>query len=246
MRPGRKTFILAGIAAFVVGFVLFFPARVAYQWFAPGTVQLSGIGGSLWSGHAREMSAAGIYLRDLKWRVRPLHLLTGKLALDLEATPSSGFTEARVALGVGGNVVVTDLAGSLPLQLLATPLRMPGLSGNASVQFARVEIRDGLPVAADGNIAVAGLVAPMVDPSPLGAYRADFFTADDGVVASVEDTNGVFDLAGSLTISSDRSYVFLGQVAPTERTPEKLRRQLRFLGTPNSRGQHEIRLEGSL
>jgi hypothetical protein len=35
-------------------------------------------------------------------------------------------------------------------------------------------------------------------------------------------------------------------VAANEQTTEKLRGQLRFLGSPNERGQHEIRLEGSL
>jgi hypothetical protein len=123
---------------------------------------------------------------------------------------------------------------------------MPGLSGNASVQFEELRIRDGLPVAAVGTVAIADLVAPLVDPSSIGGYRAEFFTEDDAVVASVEDVNGVFDLAGSLRVSADRNYQFLGKVAATGNTSEKLKRQLRFLGTPNDRGQHDIRLEGQL
>ena len=88
----------------------------------------------------------------------------------------------------------------------------------------------------------------MIDSNrtPLGSYRAEFMTTESGVVASVEDSGAVFDLAGSLTLSPDRSFLFLGQVAATDQTPEKLRQQLRFLGTPNERGQHEIRFEGSL
>jgi hypothetical protein len=120
------------------------------------------------------------------------------------------------------------------------------LGGNASLQFDRLRIRDGLPIAADGTLAVANLVAPMVDPGSIGGYRAEFFTDDNAVVASVEDVNGVFDLAGSLTVSGDRNYQFIGKVAATDGTSEKLRRQLRFLGSPNDRGQHDIRLEGQL
>jgi hypothetical protein len=56
----------------------------------------------------------------------------------------------------------------------------------------------------------------------------------------------MFDLAGSLTISADRNYQFLGNVAATDSTSKKLRRQLRFLGLPNDLGQHDIRLEGQL
>jgi hypothetical protein len=86
----------------------------------------------------------------------------------------------------------------------------------------------------------------MVDPASIGGYRAEFFTEENAIIGSVEDVNGVFDLAGSLTISADRNYQFLGKVAATDGTSEKLQRQLRFLGTPNERGQHDIRLEGQL
>jgi hypothetical protein len=86
----------------------------------------------------------------------------------------------------------------------------------------------------------------MVDPSPIGGYRAEFFTDDSAVVASIEDVDGAFDLAGSLTISHDRTYQFVGKVAATDSTSAKLRQQLRFLGSPDDRGQHDIRLEGQL
>ena len=143
-------------------------------------------------------------------------------------------------------MILTNVNGSLSLRAFATVARMPGLSGNASIQFEELRIRDGLPIAADGTLAVADLVAPMVDASPIGGYRAEFFTEDGAVVASVEDTDGMFDLAGSLTISANRNYQFIGKIAATDSTSEKLRGQLRFLGSANDRGQHDIRLEGQL
>ena len=246
MTVSRKTLLLAGLLTFVAGFIMLFPARVAYDWFAPPALQLSGIDGTIWSGSAAEVSAAGLYLRDLKWRLMPLRLVTGKVAARIAASPSSGFLEADIAAGLGGDVTLSNVNGSLPLRDFATLARMPGLAGNASVQFNELRLRDGLPVAADGTLAVADLVAPVVDPASIGGYRAEFFTDDNGVVASVEDVNGVFDLAGSLTVSADRNYQFIGKVAATEGTSEKLQRQLRFLGSPNDRGQHDIRLEGQL
>jgi general secretion pathway protein N len=241
-----KALLSVGLLTFVVAFVTMFPARVAYHWFAPPAVQVSGLQGSIWSGSAAEASAAGVYLRDLEWRLRPLRLFTGELAASLEASPSSGFLEADVAAGIGGSITLSKINGSLPLRDLASIARMPGLAGNASLQFEELRVRDGLPVVAEGTLAVADLVAPLVDPSSIGGYRAEFFTDDNAVIASIEDVNGVFDLAGSLTISPDRNYRFLGKVAATAGTSEKLRRQLRFLGTPNERGQHDIRFEGKL
>jgi general secretion pathway protein N len=242
----RKALVSVGLLTFVLAFITMFPARAAYNWFAPEAVRLSGLEGSVWSGSAAEASVAGLYFRDLRWRMRPLLLFTGKVATSIEASPSSGFLEADVALGFGGDVTLTNVNGSLPLSAFATIARVPGLAGTTSIQFVELRIRDGLPVAADGTLSVANLVAPMVDAAPIGGYRAEFFTEDNAVVASVEDVNGVFDLAGSLTISADRNYQFLGKVAATDNTSDKLRRQLRFLGSPNDRGQHDIRLEGQL
>ena len=246
MTVSRKSLLLVGLLTFVAAVILMFPARVAYDWFAPPAVQLSSLEGTIWSGSAAEVSAAGLYLRDLKWRLRPLRLVTGKVAARIEASPSSGFLETDIAAGLGGVIALSNVNASLPLRDFATVARVPGLGGNASLQFDRLRIRDGLPIAADGTLAVANLVAPMVDPGSIGGYRAEFFTDDNAVVASVEDVNGVFDLAGSLTVSGDRNYQFIGKVAATDGTSEKLRRQLRFLGSPNDRGQHDIRLEGQL
>jgi general secretion pathway protein N len=246
LTVSRKTLLIVGLLTFVAAFVIRFPARIAYNWLAPPALQLSGIEGTIWSGSATEASVSGLYFRDLKLRLRPLRLFTGKLAASIEASPSSGFLQADVAAGIGGDITLGDVNASLPLRDFAALAGTPGLSGSASIQFVRLRLRDGLPIAADGTLAVADLVAPMVDASPIGSYRAEFFTEDGAVVASVEDVSGMFDLAGSLTISADRNYQFLGKVAATESTPEKLRRQLRFLGLPNDRGQHDLRLEGQL
>lgn len=246
MTSGAKRLLIIGLVTFVVGVIVTFPARVAYHWLAPTGVQLAGIEGSIWAGSARELVVAGIYVQEVEWRLRPLSLFTGKLGLRVEAAPPSGFLGSDLALTFGGNVIVSDLKASLPLQMFADSLNMPGLAGNSSLEFDRLRVDNGLLAEANGTIAVAALVAPLIDPSPIGAFRMEFVNNESGVVASIEDTAGVFDLAGSLTIFADGRYEFRGLVAANDQTTEKLRGQLRFLGSPNERGQHEIRLEGSL
>ena len=160
--------------------------------------------------------------------------------------PLSGFINANVFIGVTGAIRLEDLQASLPLQPFESSVGMPGLRGNVNLQFDRVVIKDGVPVAANGELAVADLVAPMIYRGSIGGYRAEFFTQNTGVVASIVDTDGVVDIAGSLEIAPDRSYEFLAQLAPKAETPSKLREQMRFLGTANERGRYELRLEGTL
>ena len=79
----------------------------------------------------------------------------------------------------------------------------------------------------------------------LGAYRAEFYTQNNGILASIEDTDGVVDLAGSLQINQDKSYVFLGQLVAKTNTPDALLQRIRYLPEGDRPGQRELRLEGS-
>ena len=242
----RSRLVTVGLVTFIFGLLIFFPARVAYRWFTPAAISVAGISGSIWNGQARQARASGIYMRDLSWRFRPSSLLTGKLGYAIEASPESGFIDARVALGATGTIILTDVKASLSLQALQQTIAVPGLRGKVNVEFERLQLDDGLPVAADGVVEIAELVAPAVHRSSIGGYRAEFFTQESGVMASVEDTDGLVDLAGSLQISADRSYQFIAQLAPKNNTPDSVRQQMRFLGSANERGQHELRLEGQL
>jgi len=151
-----------------------------------------------------------------------------------------------MSVGSSGSLTLSDLSASLPLDLFAGVLGIPGLKGSGSFQFDRLEIVNGLAVAADGTIQVAELVVPIVGRESLGGYKVDFFTQNNGVSASIEDNGGVVDLAGSLQIRTDRSYEFIAQVISLPQTPASVRRQLQFLPPANERGQQELRLEGVL
>jgi len=243
----RSRLISVGLVTLFLGLLIFFPARVAYQWFAPQTISLAGINGSIWSGSAREAQASGIYLRDIVWHLRPLALFTGKLSYALKASPTSGFVETNIGLGITGTVFFTDVKAALSMQSLQQAIGMPRLSGSVNVQFDRLLLVGGIPVAADGVLEVADLVVPIVHRSSIGGYRTEFFTQESGVTASVEDTDGVVELAGSLQVFAETgNYMFDGLVAPKSNTPANLRQQMQFLGSPNDRGQYRLTLEGTL
>lgn len=246
MTLSKGRLITVGALVFIVGLLLMFPARVAVHWFVPAEIQVGGISGTVWSGNAKEASVNGLYLHDLSWTMYPLRLFTGELSYHLTATPTSGFIETTVGLAGSGRVSLTGLTAALPLALFADATGVRGLKGSASFDFERVEIVDNLAVVSDGTLQVANLVIPVVSSSSLGGYKADFFTQNDGIGASVEETDGVVDLAGSLEINSDRSFRFIGQVIPTPKTPASMRQQLQVVSPANDRGQHEVRLEGIL
>ena len=246
MIRSTRGLIVLGVVTLILGLIIKLPARLAVQWFAPSEVAISDIRGSAWSGSTAEASVAGIYVRDVQWEFSPLLLFTGALAYKVSATPVSGFIESDVSVGLSGALIVSDLRASLPLDLFSDVIGISELQGNSSIQFDRLKIVDGMAVAAEGTIQIADLYVPIAGRESLGGYKVEFFTQDDGISASVEDDDGVVDLAGSLQVKADRSYQFIAQVVANSRTPEGVRRQLRFLGPANERGQQELRLEGVL
>ncbi len=239
--------LAAGLLAFLAGVVILFPARIAYRWFIPTEVTLAGIEGSIWNGRADHSSIHGVYVRNLDWTIHPLLLLTGRVSGSGTGELVSGFIEGRFTLTAGGRILLQDISASLALSALSGALEMPRLDGTANLRFNRVDIRDGLPVAANGTLEVANLLAPTIYPrAAIGGYRAEFFTQENGIAASVEDTDGVVDVAGSLTVSRDRNFVFLATIAPKPGADEGLRNQMRMLGSPDARGYYEMRIEGML
>lgn len=239
----NRGLVLLIVLTVAIGLILSFPARVAYRWLSPPFVQVNGIHGTVWNGGAREFATNGVYLRDLTWRMRPLQLFTGKARYVISGSPVSGFFESEVAVSPGGTLTLSNLAASVPLQMFEEASNIAGLRGNASLQFERLELVAGRAAAMDGTIDVADLSVPFLSGSSLGGYRVEFFTQSSGIAASVEDTDGVVDLAGSLQLNPDKTYAFVGQVVAKSSTPDNLRNQLRYLPT-NDRGQHELRLEG--
>ena len=246
MIQTKRGLLLIAAVTLALALIVMFPARVAYQWVALDGVAASGIQGTAWRGRAAALSVSGVYLADVRWRLRPLYLFTGQMRYHMQGSPVSGFVESDLGIGIGGGVTLSNLAASLPLNLFAGTLNVTGLQGEASLRFDRIRLRDGLPIVAEGTVTVNNLVAPRLSRESIGGYRAEFFTQDDGVSATIEDTDGVIDLAGSLQIKADRSYQFLGKVIANPGAPERLLRHLEYLGSADDRGQRELRLEGTL
>ena len=243
---GNRRLLIAGVAILLVGLVVQFPARVAYRMFVPDTVRLAGISGTIWRGQAAEGQIGQVYMNEIRWSVKPLALLTGRLALELSLNPAGGFVESQASISALGTIRLTDVEGGIAIAAIQNLFPMPGIEGNVRVQLSELTLSDGLPVAATGTIDVVGLVARGLSPAPIGDFRAQLASTDGAVSGSLEDLSGDLDIAGSLRVSADRSYVLEGLVAPRPTAPASIVNQLQLLGSPNERGQRQFRLEGQL
>jgi len=241
-----KRLIFLGLIVFLAVMVATFPARVAYTWFAPAELQLSGIEGSIWSGSATEGFAAGAYIQNINWQLKPMALMSGNLAYQTSSNPASGSMISEVAVGMSGELTLSNLTGDIPLDLVHPAFQQSGIRGDISLEFDRVVISNGMPSTVVGSVTIADFFVPGLSTSTLGDFTADFQTTDGNVVGTVDDADAVIDVGGTITLNPDRSYTFIGTVAPTSATPASIVNQLVFLGSANELGQHDFRFEGQL
>jgi len=251
--------IIVGAATLFLGLIALFPARVAYHWAAPPGLRMSGISGTIWRGSAVEGQAARLYVGNMSWDFKPLSLFLGKLAIATEAEVAGGSVVTEVIVGFGSKVTFRELIANVPIVGLSNFIPIPGapsvgsndatqagVNGNINAVFSTLTIDNGVPVTADGVVNISNLFVRQLAPTNIGDFMVEFNTTDDGIVASVQDTAGFLNLAGTFRITADRRYSFTGLVAPTPTTPSTVVEQLSFLGSANERGQREFRFEGEL
>ena len=207
---------------------------------------MSGIQGTVWSGTVAEMTVNDVYFSEVEWHLRPVALLGAKLSYEISAQPAGGFFESVMSVGITGSVRLQQMRASLPLSAIAGVSGIRGLTGSASVQMESLTIENGFVSEADGVIGIADVRLPLIGTQNLGGYEAVVTTLDDGLIASVEDTDGVVDIAGALQVEADRSFSFLAAVAAKPDTPENIAQRLQFLPPASSPGKRELRLEGTL
>lgn len=241
-----KRYILAGVVVLLSVLVATFPARVAYQWFAPPDLQMTGISGSIWRGTATEGLAGGAYIRDISWRFKPAALAGGKLAFETTSRPASGTMNTDVAVGLDGSLTLSSLSGRVPLDLVHPVFQQNAIRGDLSLAFESLVLKNGLPVEVVGAVTVANVSVPSLSAGDLGDFRADFQTVDGVVTGTVDDVSGVLDVAGVIRLAPDRTYSLVGDVAARPAAPPSVEQQLRFLGSPDERGMRPFRFEGSL
>lgn len=253
---GRRAIplVLLGIGAFVSFALLTLPARVALGWLAPTQARLEGVSGTLWRGRAENLQWQEVRLGRVEWQLHPAALLGARLRADLTLNRVDGFARATVATGRNGRLRFTDLTASLPLDALsATPLA-GGWSGTLNFKFADLLLDRGWPIQAAGRLDAVAINGPMGGPVGrpvnLGSYQIDFTLAEGSaretpLAGALIDTGGPLQVAGSVQLLADRSYVIEGLVALRPEASPDIVHALQFLGPADAQGRRPFSLAGS-
>ncbi|MCU0975674.1 MAG: type II secretion system protein N [Steroidobacteraceae bacterium] len=239
----------AGIAAFLLFLVALLPATVALR-FLPTGLALDGLHGSIWRGSVDNASWKGHALGPVRWSSRPWRLPLLELNYAVVYGPPDASVGLDVAVRTGGRVLLSDLKGSLPISNLHGFLAPRGWNGRVEFDVARLELRDGRPVAAEGTVHVRGLSAPYAGSGGLGDFElllGEGSVGSEGIAGRLRDLGtGALTVRATLTLDPRGQYLLSGEVATAPGADPRVQQALAYLGPPDSLGRRSFAIEGTL
>lgn len=227
------------------------PARMAWKVMAPHVpvLQLSDVGGSVWSGRAGQVSIAGQPLGALDWRTDVIPLLHGDVRVHAHIMGVDSEGSAEVMRRLDGLIVVRDAEVDLPGSVLQGTLGLPSLrlKGRLHLKAPEARIRNAWFVALDatGRWLDAGVSGAA--EAHLGDINMSFSEPSPPTIKGEirDDGHGPLTIRGTLS-ALPTGYTLEANLRP--RNPNDLQTQeaLRYVGERQPDGSVLLRAGGQL
>jgi general secretion pathway protein N len=244
----RWSLVALGVAAYAGALVAMAPATLidwALARESASRVRLTTAEGTVWSGSGfveiRDAKQRARAAKRVAWRVAPTALLRGALAI--EATTSDSRTPISIT-ATFSRVEIANAELSLPagvLGLAAPKLEPLELTGNLSLQIARLTLADG-DVHGNARAQWRAAGSSLTKLSPLGSYELEFMPEGAGLRATLRTLDGPLALegAGSWTKQKGPAFRATAEVASSHR--EALAPVLRLVAIERGPGRFDLEL----
>jgi hypothetical protein len=241
MRRAVKL-IVVGLVAFGLSLLVFLPASLLVRWLPPN-VTAGVLSGTVWNGASDSLQVNGEPLGAARWKVRPLALLRGKLAIDARLARAAGEATGRVFLQRGGAIRIEDVQARWPLAGLPARVAPRNWSGDIQVQLQEIEFENDAVRRIVGTVEARDLVAAPRNVG-IGSYRVSFdpqpATDTASIVGQLQDLGGPMEVAGTVTLQQGGCTIVSGRVKARPGAPVEITRELEYLryqGEPDAQGR---------
>lgn len=247
----RKQLLVAAAVVFALTLVSRIPAALLYSAFKPkdSILLMHGLQGPWSAGSVSGVSYnTRLVAQDLHWRLQPLQLLLGRMALQVKGGGQIATLEGAVAAGLGG-VRVSDFrfAGGIKSLAAAAGYAYVPVDGQAGGMVEKLVLKNGVLNHAEGSFDLRGLAWTLArDPLLLGDFHADITTAPEAITAIITSPAGPLETSGTATLSPDQSYELDLLVKPKPGASEMLQNYVKTLGAPDPQGFYHLRQRGKL
>ena len=241
------------ITVFLVSSIIHMPIAWLTQHIPTSSqIAVRGVTGTLWQGKAETIILKKVDLGQLTWQFEPMELLSGGVAFSTRFGRGSALDwngKGIVGYNINGvyakGVLASVNAASLIKQSKMTmPLQVEGqlelTLRNYQFSVPWCEISEGELVWSD-----AELKTPLGAVKPVEAIAALECLDSTVTLKSMQDSTQLSS-EFSVELHPDATYKLSGWIKPGDKLPKKVRSQLKWLGSPNSKGQYKINHAGRL
>jgi len=224
------------------------PAQFVYQQLPQNkNMQLSGISGSIWSGHVDSINTPQLTLNNLDWQLSAWALLVGDIDVHWTLDDSAVNLQGDISLS-GEHLQISNMKGQIDLLELdeRIPEQPTVLGGQATIDIVQAELEDMQLVDMTGLIEwkPAFLLSPK--NIELGEFKAELSNDIDKLVARLSDTGGAVELAGDFTLSQQGSYDYSINIGIRDTSVPGLLDGFNQLGQHDNNGRAVLKGNGKL
>lgn len=249
-----RRFSIPIIVLFVLLLILSMPARVLLS-FVDVTqfgIYAQAVSGPWYAASSQRVRVQtpglAVDLTNLKWRIKPLSLLSGRLMLALDAEFAQRPVQADVGIGVGGRVFVQHLHAAVPMQEFAplmTRLTFP-VDGQINLQDVSLELHQQWPTELRGKVLLTNVTLTLpVQLLDVGDVLLGLGMQDNDAVVAIIENDGQLGLGGQLALAANRRFGLLLTSTPSDQLSRELRQQMQaLLGNPDN-GKFSLRYDGA-
>lgn len=240
--------VLLSLLLFTVAFAVFLiatvPAKYALSFLPANTpVQLSGVSGTIWNGQAASLRQQQTDLGKLEWSLKPLSLITMKLAVDFRLSKQGLLAEGEATVHKDQTIELssTELkgdVGALPLpedKMLATPAGR----FNADIEHALLKGQTIIEANADILWKPARITAP--SEYDLGEISLDIEGKDSNISGKLGSKKSPVNLSGTVLLDKNGFLNSNIKLSPHAQTPAEIRDMLPLAGKPARDGSITIK-----
>lgn len=245
MKKIIKWFSL-GLIAFLFGLVYTIPAHLATP-YLPTQMHISGIGGTLWNGHVKNLELEGFKLGELQWNIQPLYLLLGQIKVDTRFHQPSLQGRGDVILGPH-TLGLEDLHVSGDVDVVNPYISAYGttLDGKFEIDLGSLWITPKGLEQSQGKLVLRN--TEIVSPAQLtlGDVQVELVQKGETAMVSFGNTGDTLRLSGTANITPVWRYITNLRIVPTPSTPEEIRQTLTLLGRTDARGAVTLNNNGTI
>ena len=252
-------YTIFGFVCYAIFLVTTFPASILVSFVKASPqlnrqIQITAVDGTLWNGSAANVRVSGVNLGQLKWDMKILPMLLGKIKLHINfndkavsslTTSGSGY----VSVSLGGRLTIEDFRATVSADTLA-PLMygMPArFGGDVNLLIQEMTVIQGKRINMKSRVVVSK--ARLVSPQKItyGDILIQVTPKDNGSQFVLSDQGGPLILDGVIKVKGNGIYtVNLGLGARSTASAD-LENGLRFIGgRRDSNGKYRYKSNGKL